>query len=281
MASYEAFRPYELPVFNLHPERDRVVWLHPRGRVPIDVEDRIGLEAFLAAHGALVSAEIVRDRIAEQALALADDVLRDVDRTTRALRVLNGLAQDAARSLRSEPLDRQQRRDGELMDLIERFAADGHLSHDDGRLVFPDETSRFFVNGGWFERYVYEQVWRLRIDRPHIQDLGRNIEVRREVRGQTVRNEIDVAFLADNRLHLIECKTRRWGGPEDDGSGAHALYKLDSLTDLLGGLQARGMLVSYQDLPNADRRRAADLGIHACAGREVRRLGEFLRSWVA
>jgi len=33
------------------------------------------------------------------------------------------------------------------------------------------------------------------------------------------------------------------------GPGADALYRLDTLRDLLGGLQAEAMLVSYAELP--------------------------------
>ncbi|MGQ0656644.1 MAG: Card1-like endonuclease domain-containing protein [Chromatiales bacterium] len=146
--------------------------------------------------------------------------------------------------------------------------------------MFPSERDRFFVNGGWFEIYVYDRMRRLLPDRPIIQDLAHGVHVQREVRGKPVRNELDVAFLAGNRLHVIECKTRQWNGSEENGPGAEALYKLDSLRDLLGGLQAKAMLVSYQNLPDHDRRRAADLEIGVCAGNQVQRLSEFLREWL-
>ena len=95
----------------------------------------------------------------------------------------------------------------------------------------------------------------------------------------SVPNELDVAVLAENRLYLVECKTRQWRGGVD-GPGAESLFKLEALTDLLGGLQARGMLVSYQDLPDHDRRRAADLRIEVCAGQQIQRLGESLKKWI-
>ncbi len=89
-----------------------------------------------------------------------------------------------------------------------------------------------------------------------------------------------MAALIDNRLHLIECKARKWTKTAPKaGPGADALYRLDTLKDLLGGLNARAMLVSYQALPDHDRQRAADLRIDVVAGRDLQRLREKLKRW--
>ena len=110
-----------------------------------------------------------------------------------------------------------------------------------------------------------------------IQDVGRGIDVEREVRHQPVSNELDVAFLANNRLYIIECKTRRF---QNGSAGSEALFKLDTLTDLLGGLQARGMLVSFQPLRDADLQRAADLRIEVCWGPDLIELTSRIERWV-
>ena len=62
--------------------------------------------------------------------------------------------------------------------------------------------------------------------------------------------------VVNNKLHIIECKTK---GMRDDGDDT--LYKLESLRDLLGGLQARAMLVSFRPLRHNDITRAEDLGL--------------------
>ena len=104
--------------------------------------------------------------------------------------------------------------------------------------------------------------------------------VRETERGEEVPNEIDVACLAENRLYLVECKTRSWRPEGSSGAGADALYRLDTLGDLLGGLQARAMLVSYRNLEPHDRRRAADLDIRVCAGSRLLELPTELRKWL-
>jgi hypothetical protein len=54
IAAYEAFRAYNLPIFYVHPERDRLIWMHPSRQMPVDLENRLRLEPFLLAHGARV-----------------------------------------------------------------------------------------------------------------------------------------------------------------------------------------------------------------------------------
>jgi hypothetical protein len=280
IAAYEAFRAYEQPIFYVHPEQDRLIWLHPADRPERDLADRVRLDAFLAAHGVGVDGELQRTPAAAEAFELAGVLIRRLRVLASPLKTLNWLAGQAEGGLRSGPLDPWQRGDAELQGLIDLLADQGLLSRDGEHLRFADESARFFVNGGWLELYVFERLRRLRRNGQALQDLARGVQVAREVRGKPVRNELDVAFLADNRLYVVECKTRQWRGPRASESGADALYKLDTLVDLLGGLQARGMVVSYHDLPDHDLRRAADLRIHICAGLKLQQLGAELADWV-
>jgi hypothetical protein len=96
------------------------------------------------------------------------------------------------------------------------------------------------------------------------------------LRGDAGSNELDVAFLARNRLHIVECKTRSF---RERHSAAEAVYKLDALS-ALGGLNTRGMLVSYRPLSDGDRQRAADLRIRTVVGSAVANLRDELLRWI-
>jgi hypothetical protein len=89
-----------------------------------------------------------------------------------------------------------------------------------------------------------------------------------------VRNELDVASVVNNKLHIIECKTK---GMRDDGDDT--LYKLESLRDLLGGIQARAMLVSFRPLRYNDISRAKDLGLALIGPEELAELDRHLLQW--
>jgi len=279
IAAYETFRAYDLPIFYVHPEQDRLIWMYPQNGPALVLEDTIKLGPFLAAHGATAREPIERTPPAPEVIDFAEELVKDLDRYAKALPVLNALAASARNRRESARLDRNDP-GSSLDELIERFADAGYVVRQDSVLRFPDEAHRAFVNGGWFEQYVFHRVKRLHAEDVPVQDAACNLTVERTVRRKPVTNELDVALLVRNKLYVIECKTRSWPENPDGSSGADALYKLDSLVDLVGGLKARGMLVSYLPLPDKDKRRAADLRIEVCEGREVAELSSRLAKWV-
>jgi hypothetical protein len=105
--------------------------------------------------------------------------------------------------------------------------------------------------------------------------LYKNVEVK-SFNGIT-KNELDVAFLSNNHFYVIECKTKNW---KEEGSGSDAIYKLDTLKETLGGLQGKGMLVTYRKLSKHDQARAKSEGISICQFSELKRLDEFLKKWI-
>jgi hypothetical protein len=281
IAAYETFRAYGLPIFYVHPEKDRLIWMHPGGRPAVDLENRVRLGSFLMAHGTRVASSKT-DGVPEELRDLTASLVTDTRTYRRALGVLNWLANRAEGSLVSPPMESRQLHDEALQTLLDRFANAGILEVRGVRLRFPDEPARFYANGGWLEEHVYDILRARRAEAPHIQDLARSMEIVREtIRGDEVPNELDVVCLADNRLYLVECKTRAWKNTVSPDLGASALYRLDTLTDLLGGLQAKAMLVSYQALPGHVLRRAADLGVRVCAGTRLAELAADLRGWIA
>lgn len=281
IGAYEAFRAYDLPIFYVHPERDRLIWMHPAGWPTRDLDNRVRLDAFLLAHGARVTASRA-DGIPQGLRELTGWLVGEARRRSHVLGTLNWLASEAQGALISPPMGHRQLSDDHLQHLIDRFAGAGLVRMQGARLRFRDEEARFYVNGGWLEEHVYDVLRGLQRELRQVQDLARAVEVVRETgRGDGVPNEIDVACLAENRLYLIECKTRSWsrsGGSA--GPGANALYRLDTLGDLLGGLQAKAMLVSYRDLPAHVLRRASDLRVRVCAGARLPQLASELRAWI-
>jgi hypothetical protein len=283
IAAYEVFFTAGMPIFYVHPERDRLIWMHPPGLPHRDLADRIKLDAFLKAHGADLAERPAHYGMAESRKRLAEGLVAKVDRYQSALSTLNWAAMkaEAEGSLVSPAISAQLRRDG-LRELLDWFEAEGLISVNRGRLHFADEAARFFANGGWLEQYVYATVQALKRDDSAIQDIGRGLEVSRPAadRGRII-NELDVAFLAQNRLHVVECKTRKFNDEtENGGAGAEAVYKLDALANLLGGLQAKAMLVSYQPLKPSILNRARDYRILTCACGELGNLRGRLQQWL-
>jgi hypothetical protein len=157
-----------------------------------------------------------------------------------------------------------------LLRLCEKYKL---LEFDDRSLAFADESARLYVCGGWLEEYVFDVLRRL--NKQNIQDKAINLTIR-----GAVENELDVAFLAKNRLHLIECKTARLRTEK----GGETLYKLKRLMEQTGR-KTKGMLVSYRDLDRSNKtphkKRAKEYGIKVVQKDDLRNLKNLLEQWIA
>ena len=272
IAAQEVFRTEGRPIFYVHPQRNEVMPLFSDAGV-FQMQERVTLADFLGIHGYQITRQDTREFDGRWYL-LAEEWIKEVERFADHLRLLNALAQQAKDGLKSPfPDHRKYPKVWELIDKLNLY----EIANASGpNLVFPSEAARFFVNGGWLELHVARAVERLAA-RHGAQGAARSLRV--ESAGYA-RNEIDVAALVHNRLYLIECKTRRMQFESDAaGPGAETLYKLDSLMTL-GGLNTRGMVVSFQPLEAWDKQRASDLRIKVVEGGQLRNIEDHLRNWI-
>ncbi len=278
IAAQEAFRLAEKPIYYINQEDDSVLWLHDRN-VTTHLEKKIRLRDFLEVHGYAIEGRPEKPEIPANRRDLVSQLVQDVRAFGSALGDLNGLAQAAKKTLRSPPLDERQLANRSLGDLIYLFESENLLSRQDKCLYFPDEPARQFVNGGWLEFHVYRILSDL-APSLGISDYATNLRVTAP-NGKTA-NEIDVAFLLNNRLNLIECKAANLSLPGSTGQdkGADAIYKLETLLKL-GGLRTRGMLIDYRArLTNVERDRAKQSGIYVASGTSLQTLSNEIRLWL-
>lgn len=266
------------PVFCVHPQTDEVVWLAPR-QAALPLANRVRLPDYLRAHGWSVIAPPERRSVPRERAELAVELAQRVAEFAAPLGTLNWYASqcEADGGLAIALQDRDLRR-GDLARLFDRFESAGALRLEAGRLVFPDAAARFYCNGGWLEDHVAAVLAAIARD-CGVQDWAAGLRVKasaNRLAGYAASNELDLAFLADNRLHLVECKTAAFAR-EDSAAGV--VYKLDALT-ALGELDTRCLLVSYRELRDGDRQRARDLGIRTVVGAEIADLRARLAAWI-
>jgi hypothetical protein len=273
LAAFELFRERGLPIFFVQPDKDLFLPLHPTAP-PLEISDCLTLEEFLAAHGFQVTS--LRRRAIDPARGqLGQRLVNHTAQFGSALGALNYLAGTAEDryNLVSDPVSSRHWSQKGFSTMLDLLTTEGIVRQEQDRLCFQSEGDRFFVNGGWLEEYLYSRVARLQTRMP-LQDAAMSVQVESS---SGSRNEIDLAILVNNRLHLIECKTRNF--TDGQGAGARTLYKMDMLRDL-GGFTSRAMLVSYKKLGFYDARRAADLDIEVVAGTGLRGIEGKLEKWL-
>lgn len=291
VAAQEVFRSAGKPVFYVNVESDEVLVIGEKASSR-PLRAKLKVHEMLRAHGYNVTTQ-ERPQVTRE---LRDLTARLIDHVTSAGRAL-GTVNALARMARDEPglrvdMTPAQYDSRALADILALFLDAGLLRQSGQALTFKDEESRFFINGGWLESHVYEALQSLRAQHEALSDVAMGVRVSfggadpRNAAKARDKNEIDVAFLYRNTLHLIECKTANLaqGGKGDDNKATEALYKMESLLKL-GGLRTRGMVVDYRgQLANseADRQRAAEAGIAIVAGSQLKDLkGAISRLWLS
>ncbi|UXI00269.1 DUF1887 family protein [Photobacterium sp. TY1-4] len=277
LSAYEVFRTYHWPIYVIEPFSDEMCWLYPADREQQQVEDRIQLTDYLTIFGARCELpessvpEALNDQLWELGQRWASSALE----LGPGLATLNYLATTCRKEQKLDvALSEKQQGYKELGILLKDLEETGLASYKNGILTFKHEEARRFANGEWLENLVHSTVRAIQNELPTIQDHSLGVQVYRQIGDREVRNELDVATVVNNKLHIIECKTK---GMRDDGDDT--LYKLESLRDLLGGLQARAMLVSFRPLRHHDLVRAQDLGLAIIGPEQLGDLQLHLHNW--
>jgi hypothetical protein len=261
------------PTFYVDVDTDRVVWLDET-RPSQALSHQLRLRHYLRGYGASLVDGVQRPQANATWQTLMDDLVLNASSLSEPIGQLNYLAQEARSSLRIN-LTARQLDSRSLEALLRKFEQTQLLQLKGSALHFPSEAARAFANGGWIEHHVYQTVCRVTADLG-IRDKAPNLQVK-DISGQP--NEMDVAFLARNRLFVIECKTARMDSPEDLKAN-DTLYKLAENCRRIGGLGTRGMLATYRPLREPELRLAKALQIEVVAGSSLARLNEKLKQWV-
>lgn len=275
LGAYEVFREFGHPVFYIDTDNRQQITLLP---VPATapLADLMTVKLSLAAYGYAIE-KIGSCRILPERRQFGEFLVKNVERLSGALGVLNACAASAKTTLLAR-LDDRHRANPAVAELLQQCSRAEVLAVDGERLIFKNEDARFFANGGWLEDYVTRTANRLK-GQKLIRDHHNNLLV---ASGGRVKNEIDLAFTANNRLHLIECKTSLMADKQGkEGRADGIAYKLEALRDLIGGSYARAMLVSYRQLTAEDRQRCREYRIEVVEGARIGELYGILRRWIA
>ena len=277
IAAHTACFYNDIPYFYIRPDTNEVQLYTPADNDmnAHQISSKLKLPDYLEVHGFRLEQKPASSTrfISNKARNLQETLVLNAATFSEPIGTLNRLANEAEKQKTLNIQIPEADRTPSFDNLLDKFQDAGILSVSGNILRFACEDARFFANGGWLEDYVFDVVRGL-----SLQDCLKNCEVYKQSRFAS-KNEIDVAFMAKDRLYLIECKTRNFN--RDEKIGQDALYKLDSLLPNLGGLNARGMLVSYRKLDDATRKRANDNKIKIVEASQLSGLKNQISTWIS
>jgi len=252
---------------------DRRIWLYPE-RPAEAVADIAGLAEYFSLANISLLGQGPGFEVTRAVRSMVNDwVLAQYPLS--AYRQLNRLAASAEPCEGGYRVSFGKRRPrGVLAQLIGDLATTGLLHREKTGLSFASEAMRGFCNGGWLELYVYDRVRKLRARCPHIQDIRHALQI---AQPEGVRNELDIVFLANNQLHLIEVKTAYLLNRVEAAN--QIVYKLDALANLLGR-EVKAMVISLSPLPKTSLKRASSFDLEVISDRQLPGLDRHLERWI-
>jgi len=263
------------PVFYVEVDTDEVIWLGKNTQRK-KLATQLRLPHYLQGYGFRLEEGIARPSPEPRHNALLQTLVSQVGSLEGPLGQLNYLAQQAEDNKKLEVNLTQGQQDSRSLEaLLRNFEDAGALTIIGNKIRFTSEFDRSFIKGGWLEYYVYRTVESLH-GPLGVRDKAANLVV---VDESGVKNELDVAFLARNRLFVVECKTARMDS-DRPGKANDTLFKLSEICRRVGGLGTKGMLASYRPLGDSERKLAKALNIEVVVGSELNRLDDKLNRWV-
>lgn len=262
-------------IFYVDVDTDEVIWL---GKTALrkKLSTQLRLPHYLLGYGFKLGEGIKRPAPDHRHNELLKTLVSQVGSLEAALSQLNFLAQQAEDQNRLQIEQNENRRSSPAFAaLLRNFESAGILSLSGNRIQFNSEEDRNFTKGGWLEHHTYRTVSAIHSELS-IRDKAANLPV---IDSNGVKNELDIAFLAKNRLFIIECKTARMDSYRH-AKANDTLFKLSEICRRVGGLGTRGMLASYRKLGESERKLAQALNIEVVTGVELNRLDERIKRWV-
>ena len=279
--AFDIAREHNLPVIYLDSREQRLLLFSSTAPYEMSrpVPDLLTVKTALAAQGYSIHRS-PQQQVRPEHRPLFEELVKNCEKFSKGLSALNSAASKVKQNQTLMVSDQSYNSVKDFDQLLDLFQQAGALIVDRGTIIFKDEPSRLFCNGGWLEEYVLLITRELK-QQGHILNLEPNVEVKT---ADGIKNEIDLAFTATNKLHLIECKTAQQHvqGKElkNQSRATETGYKLDTLRDLTGGLFGKAMLVSYMNIPDYDLKRLNSYNIKVVQTRRLAFLREELLLWL-
>lgn len=278
LGAFEVFRTWQKPIIYVDTQDKRIQVLSPEPR-KVDFRGVVKVKSYLTAYGQTIIEENTDHDGVHRHLPIVRALVRDIGKYEGAISTMNKYAAPL-RNLRTFPL-RVQVDDHdfsglafrELLALLESF---GIIKIRNGAIEFPLLSDIDFVSGGWLEEHVFDVVSVLPVT-----DLKMGVTVKWDETGRNAPvNEYDVLFTHENRLYLVECKTKRFLGADRKETNDESIYKLENLKETAGGLYGKGMLVSYKRLTDTQKKRLKGYKLEYCDNADLKNLKERIQQWI-
>ena len=276
LASYEIFREIgqKVIVGYMPLGKNEFIQIFPRSK-PLktyEIIERLNLEEYLMSYGFKIQNKDSFSEIKTKALSRKDTSIWILDNYEQLKEVLDFLYEHIGGKRKQKKYHLSAAFDRDFTK-IEREMLDKHGLKIDDRLVSKDllKDEIVYLTGGWFEEYVFNEVYGLAEDRV-FDDAMMGVTI--ESLNKTT-NELDIAFMKSNVFYHIECKTL--GDEKEQKIIRDEVYKKGAILKQLGLGEKRAIIcTTHNQISEGLSARAKEYGIEILSIQQVRDLKRWL-----
>lgn len=265
LAAATVFMMDKKPVFYINENTDEAFFLSEHSHHKL--KTKLSLKEHLALYGYTMSEDKEKNKLSESHKKFCENIIININKMKSEISLLNKLATEASDLSTKIPKDISKHFEIILKDGEEC----GLFSVNDSIITFNSHDDKRFCNGIWLELYAFRLVNDVLKKN---EQLTAHCSVSIKHNKTQTKNELDIAFIANNRLHIIECKTKN----TDDSSGEF-VYKLDSIASNLASSTKR-MIISYHSLKQGDSKRAKNEKIKIIDAEKIAGLKNHIEEWI-
>lgn len=290
IATQSAFSLIGKPIFYVDTDTNRILFISKDENgcyIPsVEMNVKNDLDTYLSSYGGEVLSRGSFQKT-EKYLPVLSSFIKQYDFYKNNIPLINKFGSLSKSNGYKYVLTNQDKKVSSIDKLLSELHSADVIDYQDYEVNFRNYTIFSLLTGGWLEDYAYSEIKSIK----HIQDIAINVNVANakyqknksenspENKGN--KNEFDIAFLAKNKLHIIECKTQLMDKHHADGAKADdILYKLETIKDY-GGFMTKKCLVSYFEVSEAVKNRAKSLNIEIIQGKDIQRLKTKIQEWIA
>lgn len=293
IATQSAFSLIGKPIFYVDTDTNRILFISKDENgcyIPsVEMNVKNDLDTYLSAYGGEVLSR-GNFQTTEKYLPIVSSFIKQYDNYEAGIPLLNVFGHSSKSKEYKYVLNREDKyhkRWGYINKILSELHSADVIDYQGDEVNFRNYNIFSLLTGGWLEDYAYSEIKSIK----HIQDIAINVNVANakyqknksenspENKGN--KNEFDIAFLAKNKLHIVECKTQLMDKHHADGAKADdILYKLETIKDY-GGFMTKKCLVSYFEVSEAVKNRAKSLNIEIIQGKDIQRLKTKIQEWIA
>jgi len=285
IASFMVFYTHNLPVYYMN--NNQLIWLYNQSdsNFPLTLNSQLTLQEFFKIHSVRLM-ETATNKIPPGRVDIGKNILskrsREIDQAISEWNYISSKASNNSQLL-SQLKQTNIQKNAAFEHLAYLFENEELVRIDGKNCYFSSEQNRFFINGGWLEELLHSEMNKMK-STLGISCVARSVNVEYQAANNViaVKNELDLVFIIQNRLYILECKTADLAAKGQAGGtrADDAIYKLATISKKLGGIKTRSAIVSFHKIRTIDKQRASLSDISVCDDITINKFHSFIHSWI-